>query len=357
MVWPQTRIARVFAIDIPIIQAPMAGGATTPELVAAVSNAGGLGSLGAGYMKADDMRSAIQRIRSLTSKPFAVNLFIPENSEVTSAQLAAMQTILQRVCQKFVKDWRPVNPPYCESFEEQIAVVIEEKVPVFSFTFGILNNHWCEKLKCNGTLLVGTATTLAEAKQLVDAGVDAIVAQGCEAGGHRGTFLGKSQDALIGNLALIPQLVDHITLPIIAAGGIMDARGIVAAKVLGASAVQMGTAFLTCPEAGIATHYKKMLLTSEADNTVLTRAFSGKFARGIKNKFTEQMMQYADQILDYPVQNALTKQLRAQANKQGLVDYCSLWAGQAAYLSQGLPAADLVKKLSDDVLTLLKSEL
>lgn len=352
--WPTTEITKKLGIEYPIIQAPMAGGATTPELVAAVSNSGGLGSLGAGYMVADDIRKAIAKIRSLTNKPFAVNLFIPEKHHATLNQINEMCQLLENCCNELNIKIDPITSPYALSFEEQMSVVIEEKIPIFSFTFGIPGDSWISKLKSNKTVLIGTATNLDEAVLIEKSGIDFVVAQGSEAGGHRGTFVGEAEDSLISVLSLVPQLIDCVKIPVIAAGGIMDARGIVAALMLGADSVQMGTAFLSCAESGIHPEYKNTLLNVRQDNTTLTRVFSGKMARGIKNKFIEWMRPYQESILDYPIQNSLTRKMRKEAEKQNNIDFMSMWAGQSAYLSKGYPAAELIKKLIEDVNTLLE---
>ena len=336
-------------IRFPIIQAPMAGGATTPELVAAVSNAGGLGSLGAGYMAPNDIRRTIRKIRELTNAPFSVNLFIPQEHEASQEQIEKACDNIQQCSKELGQKIKPVLAPYAQSFEEQIQVVFEEMVPVFSFTFGILDAIWIERLKSNNTLLIGMATTLAEAQLLEKSDVDMIVAQGSEAGGHRGTFLGRAEDALIGLFSLIPQCVDHIKIPVIAAGGIMDGRGIAAAITLGAAGVQMGTAFLSCHESGINEKYKKILLTQRQDNTTLTRAFSGKLARGIRNKFIECMQTKQSNILDYPIQNALTKSMRQKAKETDSTEFMSMWAGQSAWLCRNMCVMDLMSKLIAEV--------
>lgn len=347
--WPTTVITKKIGIHYPIIQAPMAGGATTPELVAAVSNAGGLGSLGAGYMAPEDIRTSIQKIRSLTKYPFAVNLFMPEEHHVTTNEMNLMCNILERCSTELNIKITPVKPPYSPSFEEQMAVILSENVPVFSFTFGLPDSSWIAKFKNNNTILIGTATNLDEALLLEKNDIDFIAAQGSEAGGHRGTFLGSAEGSLIGLASLIPQLADHVKIPIIAAGGIMDARGITSSMLLGAHGVQMGTAFLSCKESGIHSSYKEKLLNTTMDNTTLTRAFSGKMARGIKNKFIAVMEPYQDKILDYPIQNTLTKTIRKEAEKQNNTDFMSMWAGQLAYLCQNCSAAELIKQLIDSV--------
>lgn len=341
----RTKFAERIDIKFPIIQAPMAGGATTPELVAAVSNAGGLGSLGAGYMTPIEIRTAIRKIRELTDKPFAVNLFIPESHHVTSTQMQKACHDIKQSCFELNLDIKPIVEPYAPSFAEQINILIEEKIPVFSYVFGMLDLVRIAQFKRNHTFLIGTATNLAEAQELEKSGIDAIVAQGSEAGGHRGTFLNKAEDSLIDLPGLVPQLVAELKIPIIAAGGIMDGKGIVAAADLGAEGVQMGTAFLTCSEAGIADGYKQTLLAQRQDNTVLTRAFSGKLARGIHNKFTERMEKKKMNILDYPIQNSLTTAMRKKAKEDQNIDFMSLWSGQSAALCRNTNASELIKAL------------
>ena len=345
--WPNTKINELLKISLPIIQAPMAGGATTPELVAAVSNAGGLGSLGAGYMTANEIRLAVKKIRTLTNKPFSVNLFIPENHSATDEQIEQARKIVQTSCPELNFNVDSVKPPYAPRFEEQMNVIVEEKIPVCSFTFGIPSREWIEVCKKNKITSIGTATTLAEAKLLEENNIDAVVAQGCEAGGHRGTFIGSAENALINIRSFIPLLAEHIKIPIIAAGGIMDAKGILTSVTSGAAAVQMGTAFLCCTESGIHPLYKKFLLSSTQDNTTLTRAFSGKLARGINNKFITRMQAHEKEILDYPIQNKLTSGMRKEAGKQNNIDFMSMWAGQSAHLCREISAEELIEELNN----------
>jgi nitronate monooxygenase len=351
--WPTTRITKILGIELPIIQAPMAG-ASTFALVAAVANAGGLGSLACGYMQPDDIYNQIQKTRSLTNKPIAVNLFIPEKHAASTKQIKRMQTTLKSVCHPLINEFTPIKAPFIPDFDAQLQVILEEKVPIVSFTFGCLPDTWIKKLKKHKIILMGTATTLAEAKRLAAKDIDIIVAQGYEAGAHRGSFLRSAADSLLGNFALIPQIADHISAPIVAAGGIMDARGILAAMLLGAAGVQMGTAFLTTSEAIIHPSYKKALLTSSEDNTTLTNAFSGKLARAIRNKFTDAMENFPDQILDYPIQNTLTRQIRDLSAKKNLTAFQSLYAGQNSYLCREINAKNLLRILDKDVKRLLK---
>ena len=330
----------------------MAGGATTPELIAAVSNAGGLGSLGAGYMSADDIYKAIAKIRQLTHKPFSVNLFIPEKHEATIEQMQRAREAIQECCPELRFEIDNIKPPYAPPFEEQMNAILEEKTPIFTFTFGIPSQHWIETFKKKGILLMGTATTVEEAKLLEASGMDAIVAQGREAGGHRGTFLGKAEDALIDLASLVPSIIDSVNIPVIAAGGIMDAKGMLAAIVSGASAVQMGTAFLTCTESGIHANYKSTLLNTTHDNTILTRAFSGKLARGINNTFISRMQSHENDILQYPIQNALTSAMRKEAVRQSDTDFMSMWAGSFDFLCSNLSATEFINKLNHEMLEL-----
>ncbi|MBA2652409.1 MAG: nitronate monooxygenase [Tatlockia sp.] len=341
----KTNLVKKLGIQFPLIQAPMAGGATTPELVAAVSNSGGLGSLGAAYMPAEAIRKAIIKLRELTEKPFAVNLFIPNEHHASLAEIKSSCHFIEQACRELKIQIKPPTPPYAQSFEEQISVLLEEKVPIFSFIFGIPAQSLLDKFIRNKTILIGTATNVAEALELEQAAIDLIVAQGSEAGGHRGSFIGKAEDSLIGLISLLPQVISQLKTPVIAAGGIMNAKAIKVALELGASAVQMGTAFLTCKESGIHPHYKEALLATTADNTALTTAFSGKLARGIKNKFIERLAAAEEHILPYPIQNAMTRSLRNEAAKQNCIDFMSMWAGQSAYLCKEMTAAELMREL------------
>lgn len=340
-------LSEYLQIEHPLIQAPMAGGATTPELIAAVSNAGGLGSLGAGYMSGTQIKEAIIQIRALTDKPFAVNLFIPNPHHADQTMQQAMCDQLNHVGKSLNIDITPQPGPYQPDFDEQFAAVLQTRPPIFSFTFGMLETSYIKKLKKLGIIVIGTATSLIEAQALENAGIDIIVTQGIEAGGHRGTFIGPEEATQYPLRDLIPEIVAHTNLPVIAAGGIGDRETIKAALSLGAHGVQIGTAFLTTPEAGIHKAYKEHLLTSTEDETCLTRAFSGKLARGIRNTYIKEMQ---GPYLPYPIQNALTKPLRQAAAKQNNSEYMSLWCGQNGHLCQATPAAELVKQWMSELL-------
>lgn len=339
----------ILNIKYPIIQAPMAGGITTTELVVAVSNFGGLGSIGAGYMSAEKLKEQIGEIKSKTNKNFSVNLFVPNQFKVTEDEIERANQMLQSLQKELeVTDKLVQIPKYEEAlktFHQQVEVVLKENVPICSFTFGLPEMEIVSALKAEGIVVMATATTVQEAIQIENLGVDVVVAQGSEAGGHRGNFLNDTEDSLIGLMSLVPQVVDHVNIPVIAAGGIMDERGFKAALCLGAQAVQMGTAFLTTEESGAHPLYKKAILNTDESKTVLTKSFSGKYARGIRNKFIEQMNQAEDFILEFPVQNALTQPIRAQAQRKQNSEYMSLWSGQTPRLARSETVDELMRRL------------
>ncbi|MGG1555902.1 NAD(P)H-dependent flavin oxidoreductase [Paenibacillus ferrarius] len=349
----KTTLTRMLKIDYPILQAPMAGGPATPALAAAVSNAGGLGSLGAGYLTPEQIRSAIREVRERTDRPFGVNLFVPEQPQEDAEAIARMNAYLDRFREELGIAQLSEIPQAAENFEEQVKVLLEQSVPVVSFTFGIPSQAIIHVLRQRGTTVIGTATTVQEAELLEAAGVDAIVAQGSEAGGHRGTFASGASDALIGTMALVPQAADHVRLPVIASGGIMDGRGLVAALALGASAVQMGTAFLASPESGAHAAYKHKILVSREDTTQVTTAYSGKAARGIRTEFMRDMQGYPGTIPAYPLQNAMTRDIRQAAAKANKPEYMSLWAGQGLRLAGEAAAADVVRRTMEQAERLL----
>jgi nitronate monooxygenase len=335
-------------IEHPIIQGPMGGGPSTPELVAAVSNAGGLGSLGAAYLTPDQITEAIRRIRTLTPRPFNVNLFAGSWSMNQNFDAAPMLDLLGEAHEKLGLP-APVAPtPVPDPFPAQLEAVLDARPPIFSFTFGIPDTDAMSRLKSRGIAILGTATTVEEARQLEQAGVDAIVAQGSESGAHRGTFLDPSEmfeSSMVPTLDLVRATANAVNLPVIATGGLMDGRDIVSALNAGASAAQLGTAFLACPESGASEAYKRAILAAKEDTTVVTRAFSGRPARGLKNAFIASLDGCEDTILPYPLQNALTRPMRTAAAQQGLADYLSLWAGQGVARACSMPAGDLVASL------------
>ena len=330
----------------PIIQAPMAGGGDTHDLVAAVCNAGGLGSIGAAYLQPAQIAETVAMVRSRTDGPFAVNLFTPPDRPIPPFDPEPMLTKLAPYHAELGISLPPVpDAPPRPALDGQIAACLDGGAAVLSFTFGILPPQALVEARARGILTIGTATTVAEAVALQSAGVDAIVAQGSEAGGHRGTFLGEFEASLIGTMALVPQIADAVGVPVIASGGIMDGRGIAAALALGASAVQMGTAFLACSESGAPAAYKDAIGKAAANDTAITRAFSGRYARGIRNRVMRELDAEPTAILPFPYQNAMTRPMRSAGAQQGRTEYLSLWAGQGAALARDLPAARLMKRL------------
>jgi nitronate monooxygenase len=327
----------------------MAGGATTPELVAAVCNAGALGSLGGGYLSPAELEKSIRQIKSFTSRPFAVNLFAPcpepaLDPEQIDAAIAATQTYREELG---IPD-PELQPPFSQNFEDQVSVILNERPAVFSFTFGLPDTKIIEECRRRAILTFGTATTLDEALALERAGVDAVVAQGAEAGAQRGTFSAEKEDLFIGLTALVSALVNKLRTPVIAAGGIMNGSGIAAALALGAQAAQLGTAFLACDESGISEVYRNALLDPNRRRTRPTRAFTGRWARGLENRFIVEMAFKESAILPFPAQNAFTQDIRKKAAQQGHPEYLSLWAGQGVGLIRAMKAEALVTTLLDE---------
>jgi nitronate monooxygenase len=342
----RTTLTRRLGIAHPIIQAPMAGGATTAQLVAAVCDAGAFGSIAAAYLPPDSIREVAATVRARTTRPFGINVFAPLDPPCLPAHIGRA---IERVA-VFHKELGlppPIRPtPIGDPFVAALPAVLDSGASVFSFTFGTLPGDAIEAAKRRGMFLVGTATTVEEAVALERIGVDAVVAQGSEAGAHRGTFAVRFEEAMIGVMALVPPIVDAVRIPVIAAGGIMDGRGIAAALALGASAVQMGTAFLTCDEAGIPDLHKAAILSAHEHQTCVTRAFTGRPARGIANRFMSEIDGAAeDVILPFPLQNDLTRTMRTAAVEQGRPELLALWAGQGVRLARRQSAATLVARL------------
>ena len=329
----------------PIIQGPMAGGASCPLLVAAVSNAGGLGSSAMSLLAPDVMRYQVGQIRALTAKPFMLNLFIQAIPHPDAAELARATLLLKPVWSALGWNNLPMPAKWCENFELQFDVILETRPAAASFTFGILSAAQVERLHEAGILVIGTVTTVAEALAWQAVGADAVVASGVESGGHRGTFLGPQTEATLTSFELLPQVVKAVGIPVIAAGGIMDGATINQALALGATAVQMGTAFLVTEEAGIHPAYKQRLLDAEIDSTRLTRTFSGRYARGLENRFMQLMLSSESEVPAYPVQNALTGAIRAAAADAGDTEFMSLWAGTGVHQARAMPAAQLIATL------------
>jgi len=354
MSWPRPALTELLGIEHPIIQAPMAG-ASNAVLAAAVSGAGGLGGFGGTDASPDELRAVIRGIRQRTTMPFIINLYVDGAKSYTPpvGSEAALKVALTPAHRELDAGDPPDPIDLLAKFDEQIAVVIEERVPVFSTHFGLPKASVVDALKSNGTRVISTATTVEEALQLVMAGADAIIAQGVEAGGHRGTFSSEFGKAEIGTLALVPQIVDAVSVPVIAAGGIMDGRGIAAAMLLGASGVQMGTAFVACPETGANVAYVRRLLAAEAGDAVLTDTLSGRPMRVLRNRLVDLLEDHRAHRLDFPEQLSMTRSLRKAALSRSDDDFLPLWAGQGAPLARAIPAADLLRTIAADAQRLL----
>jgi nitronate monooxygenase len=343
-------------IQHPIVQAPMAGGSTTPELISAVSEAGALGSLGSALSSPQKILDDVAAIRRLTSRPFNVNLFVLGEAVVDDVTRTRMQRAAERLAPiRTELGLAEINIPtrFAEPLADQLAALREAAPPLASFHFDLLPADEVRALKQRGCRILGSATNVAEARAWEERGADIICAQGAEAGGHRGTFIGSMEESMIGTMSLVPMVAAAVKIPVVAAGGIMDGRGIAAALVLGAAGVQMGTAFLTCPESGIHPDYKRALLGPGAARTVVTRAFSGRPARGLVNRYLELMHPHQDEVPSYPIMNAMTSELRAASGKANRMDFMSMWAGQGAPMSRSLPAGELIRTLVSEMNTAL----
>ena len=341
-------------LDAPIVQAPMAS-STTPELVAAVSNAGGLGSHGCASFAPDRLGEEIAAIRARTNRGFNLNFFTHRAPVGDTAKEEAMRALLAPYHAALglgdVPGARDTMAPFGR---DQLDVLLADPPQVVSFHFGLPAPALVRPLQERGTVVLSSATTVAEARWLAERGVDAIIAQGGEAGGHRGTFLTEDYGAaLVGTIALVPQVVDAVDVPVIAAGGIADGRGLAAALVLGAEAAQLGTAFLTTDEAGTNALYRDALAGASGEGTVVTKTFSGRPARGLRNRYVEEMSPHEDTLPDFPLAYSMNAALRAEAAARGDAGLVAHWSGQAVALNRRLSAAELVTRIMAEARALL----
>jgi nitronate monooxygenase len=341
--WRATSATRLFGIDLPIVLGPF-GGLSSVSLTATVSNAGGLGSFGLYGYDAQRIRSTAAELAAATDKPIALNVWLPFDDDIRPDQrefdgyVANLKPYFDELALPLPE--RPER--YLPSFDEQLEAVLDARPAVLSTVFGVPSAHVVEACHTRGILVVGTATTVDEAITLDAGGVDAIVASGMEAGGHRTSFLRPAEDSLTGTMALIPQVVDAVSVPVIAAGGIADGRGVAAALTLGAAAVQLGSVFLATDESAAAPVHRAALRERGGD-TVLTRALSGRLARGIRNRITTELT--PGRIAPFPVQNWLTGRFRPTAGERGVSDLLGLWAGQASPLIRHADARTLMDSL------------
>jgi nitronate monooxygenase len=349
--WPDRRLLDLLKIEHPIVQAPMAG-VMDFELVAAVSEAGGLGSLPCPMLGTETAREEAQKIRERTAKPFAMNFFCHTPPALNNAREAAWRERLAPYYKEFAVD--PAAPvpssnrlPFDADFRD---VVLETRPAAVSFHFGLPEPALYEPLKREGIIILSSATTVEEARWLAARGVDVIVAQGVEAGGHRGMFLAEDVAAQVGTMALVPQVADAVDVPVIAAGGIADARGIAAAFALGASGVQIGSAYLLTPEAKPPPPHRASLRTVRDDQTVLTNVMTGRPARSVLLRAVQEVGPMSDLAPEFPLAAGALAPLRAAAEKQGLGDFTTQWAGQAVRLGREMAAGDLTRTLAAEAL-------
>jgi nitronate monooxygenase len=352
--WPDRRIQDLFGIELPIIQAPMAGSVGS-EIVIAVSEAGGLGSLPCAMLNPEQMRNELGVIRQRTSRPINLNFFCHQPPQADPARENAWKQRLEGFYVQLGLDPQaPVPAATRAPFDHTMCDLVEEFAPeVVSFHFGLPERSLMERVRATGAKIVSSATTVDEARWLESQGCDAIIAQGYEAGGHRGIFLTRDISTQAGTMALVPQVVDAVRVPVIAAGGIADGRGIVAAFALGASAVQIGTAYLFCPEAKVSSVHRNALKRAKDNDTVLTNVFTGRPARGIVNRVVREVGPMSDLAPEFPLASGTMAPIRSKAEASGSGDFSPLWAGQAAALGQEVSAGELTRKLGSNALAIL----
>lgn len=353
--WPDRRILDLFGIEHPILLGPMAG-AIDCVLAAEIAEAGGLGAIPCAMLTPQTAREQVARFRQRTSKPLNINFFCHRPPVPDNAREASWRDRLKHYYVEFGLDPNaPINAATRAPFDEEFCRMVEEVKPeAVSFHFGLPQPKLLDRVKASGCIVLSSATTAAEARWLEEHGADVVIAQGNEAGGHRGIFLSDDVSSQPGTFALVPQVVDAVKLPVIAAGGIADGRGIAAAFALGAAGVQIGTAYLHSPESKISPMHRKALAEATDDSTVLTNLMTGRPARGIVNRLIREQGPIAE-VPPFPLAGAALGPLRAAAEKAGTGDFSPLWSGQAAALGRPVPAAELTRALAMDALARLKS--
>jgi len=334
---------------VPIIQGPMAGGTNTPAMVAAVSEAGGLGSFGFSMLPLETIRAQVAETRRLTSRPFMLNFFVQRVPSPSQNEVDRGIGLLRPVWSSLGWPELPKPARWCEDFAAQFELLLELKPAVASFTFDILPLAQVKRLHNAGIFVIGTATTVGEALAWQAVGADAVVASGVESGGHRGTFIGEQSAATQGAEALLVDVLEAVKIPVISAGNIMTGTDIRERLARGAAAVQMGTAFMVTDESGLPQVYKDRLLSAQGNPTRLTRGITGRYARGIENRFMRQMQTVETEVPAYPVQNALTGSIRAEAAKRGDSELMSLWAGTGVAKSRAMPVKKLMETLIAEI--------
>ena len=353
--WPNRRLTDLFKIEHPIVLAPMAG-AVDAALAIAVAEAGGLGSLPVALMNEQQMRDQIAKIRSATAKPINVNFFCHKPPSLSNVREARWRERLKPYYDELgIDPGAPIPSSNRTPFDAALCAAVEERKPeIVSFHFGLPDAALVRRVKDAGCLVLSSATTAEEARWLEAHGCDAIIAQGAEAGGHRGMFLTDNLATQVGTFALVPQVVDAVTVPVIAAGAITDARGIAAALALGASGVQIGTAYMFCPESIILPPHRAALGRARDDGTAITNLMTGRPARGVINRVMREIGPVSDVAPEFPLAGGALAPLHAKAQAQGSGDFSSMWSGQAASLGRAMPARELTAKLAAEAQALLR---
>jgi nitronate monooxygenase len=349
--WPDRRLMDLCGIELPIVQAPMAG-AIGWELVAEAAEAGALGSLPCAMLNAEQMREQMRRIRERTKNPINLNFFCHAPPVLSNEREARWRERLAPYYRELgIDPAAPVPSSNRASFDDAMCEAVEDTKPeVVSFHFGLPEIRLVERVKATGARVISSATSVAEARWLDQRGVDAVIAQGFEAGGHRGMFLTEDLACQVGTFALLPQVVDAVKVPVIAAGAVSDGRGIAAAFALGAAGVQIGSAYLKCPEARVSAPHRRALEGAQDDGTALTNLMTGRPARGFLNRVMRELGPISEIAPQFPLAGGALAPLRAKAEAQGSGDFSPMWAGQAAALSPALPAGELTRKLAADAL-------
>jgi nitronate monooxygenase len=344
--WPDRRLLQLFDIELPIVQAPMAG-AQGAALAAAVSEAGGLGSLPCALLDAEAMRAELAAFRAMSSRPVNVNFFCHDDHPVDATSEAAWREVLAPYYAELGIAEAVPNDVAIVPFDDARCAVVEEVRPeVVSFHFGLPADDLLDRVRASGARVIASATTVPEAEWLAANGCDAIIAQGAEAGGHRGMFLSSAVDRQVGTMALVPQVVDAVDVPVIAAGGIADSRGVAAGFVLGASAVQIGTGYLLCPESTISTLHRAALRSPAALETAVTNVFTGRPARSIVNRLVDEVGPLSAAAPGFPRATGAVLPLRGVAETGGDTGFTALWSGQAARLAVERSAGELTGMLA-----------
>lgn len=347
--WNHTSVSKALGIEYPILQGPFGGGLSSVELVATVSNVGGLGGYGAYTLNPSEIVAIDQQIREATNKPYNLNLWVSDadapSDEISDAQYDRTKAMFSKYFEELNVPFPEKPAPFHSRFENQLQAVLDIKPKVFSFMFGTLPQDILEQCRRLGIKTIGAATTLDEAIAQENSGVDMIIASGSEAGGHRPSFLASAESSVTGTFVLVQLIKEKVKIPVIAAGGIADSKGIAAAMTLGADAVQIGTAFLACDESGATNLHREMLFSSQAKYTTLSRGFTGRLGRGIANRLTKDLIGNESAILPFPLQSGFLASLRKAAIEQKKWDMVYFWGGQIAPLLKYRKAKELFESL------------